>query len=326
MRSRRFNSFVACFSTSSGMPASAMAFLSSSISAAWPSLPSPSSFWIDFICSRRRYLRWVSSRLVLVRSSISRESLSTCSRCASSSSTPSRRFCRSTVSSSACFSETSISMTPATRSARAPGEDLERALLQLHEPRFDLVAGGLGLFDAPDTRHHERVALEIFDHAEALLPLADDVMRSVGRGDVAHDAGDRADEGKLARSRLLGFRIPLREDADRPLRLRGCLGGGDGGFAAERDGHDHAGEEHHPAHRHNNERVLGKRDHPVGCRPGCRSARLSAGRIPVPAVEFQIHVVYPSLFKLIVKQPFASRRSTSWYWPAGRSMRRSKRP
>src|SRR5258705_5418129 len=49
------------------------------------------------------------------------------------------------------------------RSLREELQDLERALLQLHESRFDLVAGGLELFDAPDARHHERVALEILD-------------------------------------------------------------------------------------------------------------------------------------------------------------------
>src|SRR5947207_918159 len=119
---------------------------------------------------------------------------------------------------------------------------MERALLQLHESRLDLVAGCFLLFDAPDARHYERVTVEIFDHAEALLPLTDDVMLAVGRGDVANDAGDRADERKLVRPWLLGFRVPLQEDADGPLRLRGCLSRGDRGFAAERDGHDHAGE------------------------------------------------------------------------------------
>src|SRR5882762_4725629 len=126
-------------------------------------------------------------------------------------------------------------------------EELEAAGNEI-EARFDLVAGGLEFFDAPDARHHERVALEILDHAEALLPLANDVMRAVGRSNVAHDVGDRADEGKLVRLGLLGFRVPLQEDADRALRLRRCLSGGDRGFAAERDRQDHAGEEHHLAH------------------------------------------------------------------------------
>ena len=60
MRSRRFNSLRACFSTSSGMFASAIAFSSSAISAA-PSSSSPSSFWIVRICSRSRCLRLAMS-------------------------------------------------------------------------------------------------------------------------------------------------------------------------------------------------------------------------------------------------------------------------
>jgi len=178
-------------------------------------------------------------------------------------------------------------MTPATRSASARGgnaldagdqllrrlrqefEDLERALLQLHEARLDLLAHGLGFFDPPDARHHEGVALEILDHAEALLPLANHVMRAVGRSDVAHDARDRADEAKVLRPGLLGFRVPLRQDADRLLRLGRGLSRCDRGLAAQRDRQDHAGEKHHPAHRQDDDRIIGKS---VGALRGRRAA------------------------------------------------------
>ncbi len=212
------------------------------------------------------------------------------------------------------------------RSLRQELEDLKRALLQLHESRLDLAAGGLGLFDAPDARRHEWVALEILDHAEALLPLANDVMRAVGRRDVAHDVGNRANEAKLVRPRPFGLRVPLQQDPDRPLCLRSGLGGGDRAFAAERERKDHSGEEHHLAHGQDDERVLREGIHPAGRRPGRGGARLLACRILVPAVEFQVHVVYSSLRKSSVKQPFSSLRSTSWYWPAGSTIRRSKRP
>jgi hypothetical protein len=54
MRSRRFSSLFACVATSSGIPASAMALRSASISMLLPVSPSPSSFWIDFNCSRKQ--------------------------------------------------------------------------------------------------------------------------------------------------------------------------------------------------------------------------------------------------------------------------------
>ena len=47
----------ASFFTASGMPAASIFSRSSSISFVWSS-PSPSSFWIAFICSRRKYSRW----------------------------------------------------------------------------------------------------------------------------------------------------------------------------------------------------------------------------------------------------------------------------
>ena len=47
----------ASFLTPSGMPAASIFSRSSSISLAWSS-PSPSSFWMAFICSRRKYSRW----------------------------------------------------------------------------------------------------------------------------------------------------------------------------------------------------------------------------------------------------------------------------
>ena len=54
---RRSSSRSASFLTASGMPAASIFSASSSISLVWSS-PSPSSFWIAFICSRRKYSRW----------------------------------------------------------------------------------------------------------------------------------------------------------------------------------------------------------------------------------------------------------------------------
>ena len=53
----RSSSRTASFLTSAGMPAASIFSRSSSISFAWSS-PSPSSFWMAFICSRSRNSRW----------------------------------------------------------------------------------------------------------------------------------------------------------------------------------------------------------------------------------------------------------------------------
>ncbi len=165
IRSRRFNSLRACFSTSSGIRASAIALSSSAISAA-ASSPSPSSFWIVRICSRSRCLRLRSSIESFVRSSISRETFSTSMRCDSSSSSLSSRDLRSNVSSSACFSAAPMSIRPAMKSARRAGpatpcsadddlvgnlrqqlEDLGRALLEAVRASFDVRVDALGFVD-----------------------------------------------------------------------------------------------------------------------------------------------------------------------------------
>ena len=80
----RRNSLRAWSSTSFGMPASVMALSSSAISAALPSSPSPSCFWIAAICSRSSTSRCRSSSDALVWRPISCDSRSTSMRCASS--------------------------------------------------------------------------------------------------------------------------------------------------------------------------------------------------------------------------------------------------
>ncbi len=96
MRSRRASSLVACSSTASGMPASAI-FLRYSSATEAPS--SPSSRWIDSICLRRMYSRcclsapdWTSSRIFL-------RSCSSVRRSRWSSTTICRRSVTSSVSS-----------------------------------------------------------------------------------------------------------------------------------------------------------------------------------------------------------------------------------
>ncbi len=59
-RDKRSSSRRACFSASSGIFASSIFLRNSSTSAACSSF-SPSSFWMAFICSRRKYSRWTFS-------------------------------------------------------------------------------------------------------------------------------------------------------------------------------------------------------------------------------------------------------------------------
>ena len=122
MPSRRRSSFDACFSTSSGIFASAIAWRSSSSSLCVSS--SPSSFLIVFSCSRSTYSRCRSSSLPCVCSPISRDSFSTSTRCVRNSMTRSSRSRTLSASRIVCFSAGLMSMSPATMSASAPGDSM----------------------------------------------------------------------------------------------------------------------------------------------------------------------------------------------------------
>ena len=89
--------------TSSGIPASAIAFFRSSTSAAVPS-SSPSSFLIVASCSRSSASRWRFSSVPRVASPSSRDRRSTPRRWLRNSSTRSMRRARSKVSSTSSFS------------------------------------------------------------------------------------------------------------------------------------------------------------------------------------------------------------------------------
>ena len=104
----------------------------------------------------------------------------------------------STVSRISCFSAGVMSMKLAIRSAELrrrgdaldAGDQLGRGLrqqlqhlhrlgLQVEEAGLDLGAVRLGLRNALDARHEERIAVEELDDVEAPLALADHVMRAV---------------------------------------------------------------------------------------------------------------------------------------------------
>ena len=79
----------------------------------------------------------------------------------------------------------------------------QRLRLQIDETRLDLGRAGIRLGNLQHARDQERPAAEILDDLESLLALADQVMRAVRRGDVAHDIGERAHAMHVDRRRIV---------------------------------------------------------------------------------------------------------------------------
>ena len=113
----------------------------------------------------------------------------------------------------------------------------------------------LRLRNAQHAGDEERPAAQIFDDLETLLALADQVMRAVRRGDVAHDVGDRAHAVHVDRGRVGDVGRALQQNADLTLVAHRLLRGGDRLRPADRDRQHQAGKQHGVAHRHDNERV-----------------------------------------------------------------------
>ncbi len=133
-------------------------------------------------------------------------------------------------------------------------------------------------------RDRERIALQELQHAEALDALADDVMRTVGRRDVAQHVG------RWCRPSA-GRRAPARRR--RACSAAGCRAGAAGARPPaprrrERSrptvsGNTMPGKQHDVAHRHDDQRVVGQRarralaprrlPRPRERRPGCRRRR-----------------------------------------------------
>ena len=126
---------------------------------------------------------------------------------------------------------------------------------QMQEARLDLGRARRRFRNAQHARDHERPAAQEFEHLEALLALADQVIGAVLAGDVAHDVGHRAHAVHVDCRRIGNVGIALLEDADRTLLAHGLLGRGDRLRTADRDRHHHAGKKHEVAHRHDDHRV-----------------------------------------------------------------------
>ena len=113
--------------------------------------------------------------------------------------------------------------------------------------------------DQVEARGQERQPVQIVDHAEALLALADQVMNAVRRLDVTDDGDRRADLVQIVGARLVDARVLLQHDPELVAVRDGFLNGAHRNLARERDLRDGAREHHDVAHGHDEEHVLGQR-------------------------------------------------------------------
>ena len=127
-------------------------------------------------------------------------------------------------------------------------QGLHRHALQVEIARLDIGRADVLLLDAADARHHERPAAQEFAHAEAVLALADEMMRAVRRRDVAHHIADDAGRVHVDGGRIGDIGRALHQDADLALLLDGALGNLDRAGPADRDRQDDARKQHRFAH------------------------------------------------------------------------------
>ena len=308
---------------------------------------SPSSFWIARMRSRSRCSRLCESIDSLVRSSISRESLSTSTRL--------REVLEQLVEARAEIERLQQRLLLFGGRVHQPGDeigelrgrldvlerrdhlfrhlrqqaqDLDRALLQAtaRAPRFRCrpsPACGMRC----DARDREIPAVEELEHAKALLALRDEVVRAVGPGHVAQHVRGRADpvqvfgprivdlglaSGAARRSGAAGARLPARRARDF------C--------AADRDRQHDAGEQHEVAHRQDDERVVRAAAATARARPCCarRRARRACGArcgrrhrrtasIAAPLIDFSCSCASDApCARLRIRQPFTSSRCTDF--------------
>ena len=194
------------------------------------------------------------------------------------------------------------------RHLRQQVHDLAHLALQHEEARLDLRAdlrtGAGRLDDVQAARQQERMALDEFGDAEPLHALADHMMRAVGRRDVAHDVGHRADLVKIAGHDLALFRVALQHDQDLALLAHGLLGRGNRRRPPHRERKHHLREEDEVARRQHDQRISRQRRSRHLCR--------GAGGIGVHVIGrgHGLPLRVPVLLRLITRQPFTDVRRT----------------
>lgn len=145
------------------------------------------------------------------------------------------------------------------RCLRQQLDRLDGLRLEMDEPGLDLGRARFGLGQAQHAGDEERPAAQELDDLEALLTLADQVMRAVRRRDVAHDAGDGADAVHVDRFGVGHLGIALQQDPDLALVADSLLRGRDRFRPADRNREDEPGKQHRIAYRHDDQGVRRQR-------------------------------------------------------------------
>ena len=150
------------------------------------------------------------------------------------------------------------------RCLRQQLDRFQRLRLQIDETRLDFRCARVRFGDLRHARDKERPAAEILNNLKSLFTLANQVVRTVRRGDVAHDIGDRAHAVHVDGCRIGHLGVTLQENADLALIADRLLRRGNRLRAADRDRQHQAGEQHGIAHRHDDECVGRQWRHSAG--------------------------------------------------------------
>ena len=133
------------------------------------------------------------------------------------------------------------------------------ALAQQVDAGLDLRRQDLRYADLLDAGGEEGMAGHELDDAKAAHALADGMMGAVGCGDIAQDAGHRADPVQLFGLGVFDAGVGLEQDADHAFGADRLLGGGDRRRPADGHRHHHAREQHRLADRQDGDHVLRER-------------------------------------------------------------------
>jgi hypothetical protein len=139
------------------------------------------------------------------------------------------------------------------------GHELDHALgdvLEVHDQRVELDVGRRRIRNAADLGGEERLGAVEHGDLEPRDALQDDREVVLGELDDLEDPRRAADHVQVARPRVLGARVLLREDADdRPLLGDGVLDQADRLAPADIDGNDCSRKQYGVAQRKDGERV-----------------------------------------------------------------------
>lgn len=157
---------------------------------------------------------------------------------------------------------------------------------------------------------------------------------TVGRGDVTQHVGGSADPMQVVGTGLFDLALALQQHTEWALGAGRELGGGERAGAADGDRNQGAREQHHVAHRQDDQRILGQRPcvarAGLGRRIGCGfSLRSERGHIAlclhgVAGMLVFGHLVHLIFLMVSIRQPSLHCCESSSSWICGSTRRRSK--